>query len=365
MKKLLLTSLSGWLAASGWAATNPAPPAAADLLEKFAAAHKPFNSFIAEYETTEQRDYNVPRVWHGNQSDTGETRYDGQRASDRRHTWGRMGPDADRPRSKPLYQSFLFDGQADYAYFRDDNASGTNAGKLSLWTPRTLSEQLAEALNRGGSPLCEPFGCLPLDNGVSIYARLRDAPLIRVRDRLEPADAAASPCYALEAETPYGHFTLWLDPAHGYHLAKATLRCRPGHLDSRRQPLAQGDAWSSTVEKVRFEQRDGRWLPVEWTSGFDLAEKRGSHMRITNHTKITHFVLNPDHAALRSFKPDDIRNGAAAAINPTLRTGTNYLLRWQDGCIADKEGKVLFESRMNPAKTNGATSAISLPMPWR
>ncbi len=57
-------------------------------------------------------------------------------------------------------------------------------------------------------------------------------------------------------------------------------------------------------------------------------------------TDITNIVLNPDHNALKSFIPDDIRNGASVFIT-ALPASIEYI--WQDGKVIDKDGKVILD----------------------
>jgi hypothetical protein len=61
------------------------------------------------------------------------------------------------------------------------------------------------------------------------------------------------------------------------------------------------------------------------------------------HLRMADLTLNPDHAALRSFVPEDIQNGAWVSIDPVV--GQPFrpasLPTWQDGRIVEPGGRVL------------------------
>ena len=84
MKNLLLISLCSWLAASTWAATNPPPLTATELLDKFAASQEHLKSFVASYEETAQTDFPTaaPPI-RGGSTTLGEARVDFPRVADR------------------------------------------------------------------------------------------------------------------------------------------------------------------------------------------------------------------------------------------------------------------------------------------
>jgi hypothetical protein len=63
----------------------------------------------------------------------------------------------------------------------------------------------------------------------------------------------------------------------------------------------------------------------------------GTSFTESSHVKRTEVVLNPDHDALGSFVPSDIRSGATVEIRDL---GSDYT--WQKGNVVDENGRVVF-----------------------
>jgi hypothetical protein len=167
---------------------------------------------------------------------------------------------------------------------------------------------------------------------------MREAgPALRLREKMEVAGWVSSPCYVLEARTSRGRYTLWLDPAHGYQMAKAELRQSPGDLVGTNR--LKGNVLS-LVRRVRFEQVAGIWVPME-------AEKFSQHDDAAGggtsewHYKITEFILNPDHQRLRSFAPDDIREGAKVSYQATPDDRRLINGVWRKGEIVAEDGSLI------------------------
>ena len=59
---------------------------------------------------------------------------------------------------------------------------------------------------------------------------------------------------------PSGKYTFWIDPAHGYNIAKGTTVQREGDIIAGHK--LQGERKSS-YEVVRFEKIGDVWLPME------------------------------------------------------------------------------------------------------
>ena len=145
-------------------------------------------------------------------------------------------------------------------------------------------------------------------------------------------------CYVIYADTKRGRYKVWIDPSHGYHIAKATAKRGPGNVVGPLGfTLRPTEKMSFSMENVRFKKVDDVWVPVE----ADLAYGRkypGVNFYDNNkiHHKATDIILNPDHDALRSFIPDDIPDGARVHIE-----GIPYKIKytWQDGKVVDKDGR--------------------------
>jgi hypothetical protein len=316
-------------------------PSAEELLDKFAAAQDQLKSFIAQYETTTTF---LERSSTFTTYAAGEMRFDGRHVMDRRRYWGRLNPKLERLKEKPRYQSSLVDDQFEYRYNRDFQ-SAADAGSLSLRDSRVAAVESP----RAASPLADHLS-IGRDFYRRIDERLREAAVIRMHDKLEPAGREALLCYVLEAETPHGHYTLWLDPAHGYNLAQAVRQCRAGHLrpnPNSKATYGQRETMLGVVRGVRFERGEGLWVPTEFTNVIDETNPTGVRCRITSHFRVTRLTLNPDHAALKSFVPDDIADGASVTIDAgdtrARKQGT-----WQAGRVVGAGGNVLCISEAMP-----------------
>jgi hypothetical protein len=106
MKRLLLISLCGWLAASTRAATNLPPLTATELLDKFAASQESLKSFVATYEETAQTDFpNAAPPIKGGSTTLGNVRVDFPRVAERSRDWSA----GEGTTAQPRYSSLLTD----------------------------------------------------------------------------------------------------------------------------------------------------------------------------------------------------------------------------------------------------------------
>jgi hypothetical protein len=301
------------------------------------------------------------RAWKGSHIVSGETRFDGQRCSTRERMWGQITPNTVRSKAEPYYKSRLFDGQWRFGYEQafwrvgDPRARPGYVGTLTLQQPSLPPRNLIELLDLTDSGLALCLGVLPWDDGRRFDLRLPEATTLQVRDNLELAGAEPSPCYVVEAETPHGHYTVWLDPAHGFQMAKAILLRRPGHQRGAHYTLTAGERDLSTVDEVRFAKDGGVWVPVEATWRLDNTFATGESNSSRGQLRVTKFLLKPDRAALGSFRLDDVRNGARVVIvGATNASGGLIQYEWRDGKVLDSEGKVAFDSglaRQSAVKT--------------
>lgn len=148
-----------------------------------------------------------------------------------------------------------------------------------------------------------------------------------------------SECYVIEADIKEGKYTIRIDPAHGYNIAKAEIRKIQGNMAYGRR-LGAGFNISGSFEVTRFEQVDGTWIPMEARTIGESKWPGGHFSRGTTHIKRTSVNLNPDHEALGSFVLDDIPNGVTALI-----VGVKGKYTWQDGQVVDEKGRVVMDCR--------------------
>ena len=153
-----------------------------------------------------------------------------------------------------------------------------------------------------------------------VYSLLRDAEKVSVLDKMETIDG--SECYAIEAETGLFKSRVWIDPVHGFHIAKMTTWC--------------GGKKFFVEWNVVFKSIDGIWIPVQkdlqhFNSGGKWSEDKHRY-------RITKVILNPDHDALESFAPAP-QEGSSVSIKGAAGTEEEREYRWQNGRIMDEDGR--------------------------
>jgi hypothetical protein len=153
---------------------------------------------------------------------------------------------------------------------------------------------------------------------------------LSVRDELE--EVGGFNCYVIDAATDYGPYTVWIDPQHGYNIARAENTKKPESLvrDGKRKLGGHGQAaYHFLLDNVNFEKIDGIWVPMEAYIEVKDYNANGRHDYTWKmHHKRTDFQLNPDHHALGSFIPQ-IEEGSRFPIEGV--PGIQY--EWRDGEI--------------------------------
>ena len=300
-----------------------------ELLDKYAETQDKVQSFIAETVSLAETVSSNPR-YKGRKRyyrTLSEIRFDGEREYALRYMWIDISsPGEVKSKDKASYISNLWDGKSYLSYARDKRNKRNDLGTVIINRSseyRTPDKILANSGDGIAMGYC--YG-----DGIRVDSILREGGNVSVRDRLEKV--GASECYVLDAKTARGKYTLWIDPKHGYSLAKAEVRRREGDL-SQDRPLPKGTL-SFFLENVRFEKVDGVWVPMEWDIKV-TANWLNDHLISKTHDKRTAITLNPDHEALGSFVPNDIKNGAKVYIIQV--PGIHYT--WQDGQVVDEKGR--------------------------
>jgi hypothetical protein len=306
-------------------ASTPAAPTAAELLDRYAQSLAPLTSFIAQWEAVDDHDDREgSRTRQGRQTTLGEMRADASRITRRERYWGDHGGTQEKPNY--FSQSFVPPWTINYTRHQDLSwivigPPAPQRGADINGFCRVLSEFVPDAL----------------------APRLRDSNSLRLRPKLEPAGWDPTPCYVLEAKTRYGAYTLWLDPTRSYNLARAQVLCGPSDLMDNGKPIsALGHiATANYLDKVRYEQRDGIWIPFE--SAGHGEDRQSNYVGKSNaHVRITRIDLKPDHAALGSFLIDDIPDDNDVSV--TGQDGkAQGMGKWHAGRVLDPNGKVLFD----------------------
>ena len=158
---------------------------------------------------------------------------------------------------------------------------------------------------------------------------LEDTAKLKLHDKKSKVNGVD--CYVIEAEVPNGgEYTVWIDPDHGFNIARMQSKRGAGDLYHGR-PLMATVSWNNSYEVVEFQKVDDAWLPKTYKmqeksvdGANDFAYKREGE------TSLYSVNLDPDHDALGSFLHDDIPNGTMVLLP---RIPPNVQFTWQDGEI--------------------------------
>lgn len=316
-------------------------PTASKLLDKYAETQaKLRSSFISKleiytkFEAAARARPNIRRGKVYEKHRCVELRSDGERNYFYSKMWG------DRPGLSPnteanashLYK--LWDGNVDYQYTYSPESHYKNGTVI-------LRYKRPERVNYfwWGAKGRALRGYFP---GVSerIDSELRQARTISVAPRRE--DINGSKCYIINATTKKCEYKLWIDPEHGYNIARAIVKrgWATWNKPERRPNAPKGNA-EIQLRNVSFKNIGGVWLPMEADYRRDHRYVTGDYEKTYAHYKITEFVLKPAHDAIGSFKTDFIRNGAKVRIS-----GINDITyQWQYGTIVDENGRVIIDPK--------------------
>ena len=322
-------------------------PSAAELLDKYAATQENFCSFISKTENTIEFESkpNNPNFKKSYQKNfkREDFRYDnGKRANLRTHIWGDVHPTIPPvSEDNPSYTSSLADSEIDRWYGKPGiqiNDPGTMTISKKTELVKVAKRTSLSRAYKGHEILGYLFG-----DDDRVDAVLRRANKIAVRDTTE--NISGSDCFVIDAVTERGKYTIWIDPQHGYNIAKAEVIRKEGDLIYDYGALKDGDQYYTSLSNVQFQQINGVWIPIEADIKYrwDLPQKYDYYENI--HHKVTEFIINPDHEALGSFASDDIQNGAKVRVVEKDGSFTSIGYTWQDGKVIDKDGKVIMDFR--------------------
>jgi hypothetical protein len=275
-----------------------------------------------------------------------DIRFDGERLTNRTRLWGQPAPKVEYSKDAPYYQSSLWNGRKKLSYYRTNDLKVWPNGRVTI-----TDKAHVENVKRRGNLLRDTSLASLMGysgGGTRVDALVRGADSVSVRDKTERV--GGSQCHIIEANTKLGKYTLWIDPEHGYHVAKMQVEAGPGDVLSSNVMLQKNERLVDEQETVRFREVDGVWIPVEAIRRGEREYRSGDATKTTSHVKISEVLLNPDHDAMDSFVPDDIENGAKVYIvkNEKLAPGRHT---WRDSRVVDEKGGVILDFRPRASNT--------------
>jgi hypothetical protein len=237
--------------------------------------------------------------------------------------------DAPTPIENALHYCELWDGKRYFEYSKRMKRSNPGDGTLYVSANPSKAKY---TLN-----ICEglPFLGVRYSDSERIDSVLRQAGSISVRDELEQVGSLA--CYVIDARAKSGTYTVWLDPEHGYQIAKADIGVEPNDF-YRGRPFKDNQSDTLSIRNVRFEQVDNVWVAVEADLYSGAKSPDGLSVESAIHHKVTQISLDPDHDALASFVP--VTEKGTEII---LDSGVRYT--WQDGMqfvVDDWDGSIKY-----------------------
>jgi len=303
-------------------ATEKQKAAALELLDKYATTQdKLQSSFVIKSKTSEKRHIRYSDVppyrrkslsgkW---QTDTvSEHRYDGERHKFIERRRGDVKLSRTESREDEYYNYHLWDGKA-YIEFFDKDPRGHFRPYLFLIEGKCAIPAKRYFISK--CPCGHMLGYFQ-ERNERIDATLRESANLRVREETESVGGVE--CQVIEGDTHNGKYTIWLDPEHGYNMAKVRVERRPGDApttgEGKSSPFVPGSRQLITVDNTRFEKIGDAWVLMEAIKESRATWPDGDFSASKYHTERTAVVIDPDHEALRSFLPDEIPGDAGVKI---------------------------------------------------
>ena len=321
--------------------TQEKRPTALELLDRYGQTRDKMQSFSHRIEYKAKVGF-VPsgkeELWEGVYFGEQTVRFDGGRTSCARTMWGQPRPGPYVTKDAPMYGCDLWDGQNLYQYSGKFDA----ATEGTLWIKPLEFEETEVKRAAERRMLREHSGWYRFLAGYfyrqpeRIDVVLSKAKVISVRDTMDKI--GGSDCYVIEATIKDSKYKLWIDPNHGYNIAR--LEANRGPVD-----LPGFKSYSLCIENMRFNEVDGVWLPVEMDAGSRFVRRNGNLDKGDYHIKVTEVLINPDHDILGSFVLTHIADGALVLI-----VGAAGEYTWKDGHVVDGLGRKVDIEAVVPKK---------------
>jgi hypothetical protein len=316
-------------------APNAGREQALKLLDQYEATRSQLNSFILKdkgscvWDAHYTPGMNQAASGHRTIGYSEEFRFDGSRYKLCQKLWGPM-PNNTYLESNPQCRFDLWDGMNAWIYMADPNGGPG--------TPRPRANRYL--LRKGNGPAPDRYnlifgiaskvhfllGYFPIGK-TRIDLNFRQASSISVREKTEMVDGAA--CYVIDAVTKSGRGSIWLDPQHGYLIAKAEYHVKAGDFyNNHTQP--SGTVMDFKLYDVRFKKVNDTWVTVAGTQESNKVWLPDGYEHYKISYVISEITLNPDFSTLpNAFALEDVHEGAKVKV----ASNPNGNFVWRNGKI--------------------------------
>jgi hypothetical protein len=288
---------------------------------------------------------NVPE-WYKEKSDF---RYDGERYDIIRNSWFDLdSKDDPTPSGKAQNHRQLWDGEkiVDGWFFRENN--------MKDLIRRDIIMSYDEQLFGDNVPYVDGAPLLGIFKGdiQPVTTILKETASVRLRETMESVNGSL--CYVIESSGKDGEHTVWVDPEHGYNIAKAKVR-KSGNNMAFGEPMGPKNppvidpatgwqrpeitGFSFELYNVKFEEVDGRWVPIE--ADYDTTTQYDNNRiaKETRHHRRTLVDLEPDFEAIGAFSAAELPDGTHVMM-PEAQ-GVRY--KWLNGKIVPDVDNFIYD----------------------
>ncbi|UCG60107.1 MAG: hypothetical protein JSU70_11400 [Phycisphaerales bacterium] len=324
-------------------------PEASELLDKFSENRDRVKSYIVKFEYSQEgmnpRQDISPRIL---MKRTVEIRTDGQRHYSRWTDWTTNMKGLNSLKEAVGTGKFamvIHDGNNMYRYTRHPDGYTKIPHRLLIDPDKGILS--GNDCDNRGMKFRFVRGLMGSD-WERVDSILRGADRISVRTQTERI--GGSDCYVLEGDTKHGRYVLWIDPNHGYNIAKAEVIKEAGDIFAGGHALRQGRRIITSVMVSDFLEVGGEWTAKGYHSErTDCLLPKNWQDTDTVDYKLNEFKPNPDHDALNSLGTGDILNGSSVRIMGI--DGIRYI--WQDGKVVDSYGHEVDIETLRPPSLKG------------
>ena len=300
------------------------------ILDEYQNTQENFKSISLKFEATRDTDttgYKIKNVHLAGRLlryYSGEIIYDksGKRCSYRFKRWGNsFTPNDYVPKAHAQDTVLIWDGETYYTYTLNPlSTKGTLIiDESGVRDKDDVYNEILGASFPGGFL----FGYFrsPFKRQIGDILRSCNSEEIHLEKKQETVDGSL--CYVIKADSRYGEFTVYFDPAHGYNIAMVEIHIRKGDLVMDQTPT-QGET-HFYLKDIKYKNIGDVWIPIQGTLELDKVYSWGDTSKELRYAKLTEVSLNPKYDS-NSFFPTETLEGSRV-----LYIGDSIQYAWQDG----------------------------------